>query len=60
MFLAILAGIGAAVFITLDGGVPVEHLPLRILVLVGELYFVLLLLHVGIKGAAPSSWLPWK
>jgi hypothetical protein len=60
VILALLAGIGAAVFITLEGGVPREDLPSLGLFLVGELYFVCLLAHVGIKGVAPTSWLPWK
>ncbi|MGY0800162.1 hypothetical protein ACW7G0_14060 [Lysobacter sp. A286] len=58
--LTLLAGISAAVFITLEGGVPREQLPVLCLFVAGELYFVSLLSYVGVKGVAPSSWLPWK
>jgi len=56
----LLGGIGAAIYISLDGGVSHEQLPVVGLVILGELYFFFLLLHVGVKGAAPLSWLPWK
>ena len=60
VILALLGGIGAAIFVTLEGGVPIEELPLLALFLAGELYFICLLAHVGIKGVAPTSWLPWR
>ena len=60
VFLALIAGVIGAVFITLEGGIPAAYLPVILLGLIGELYFVAVLFHVGTKGVAPSSWLPWK
>ncbi len=58
--IALLGAVGAAVFITLEGGVAREELLVLGLALVGELYFVSVLSYIGVKGVAPSSWLPWK
>ncbi|MDX1401348.1 MAG: hypothetical protein R3245_05460 [Kiloniellales bacterium] len=60
VLLAVLSGVGAALLTRREGGVPFENLPLFLLFVIGEIYFVVLLGHVGIKGVAPSSWLPWR
>ena len=54
------AGVIGAYFIIQEGEIRVRQLPLLFFGLIGEVYFSALLLHVGIKGAAPSTWLPWK
>ena len=60
LFLALLAGIAGAFLVTRDGGFAMGRLPAILLFLIGELYFFLLLLRVGLTGVAPLSWLPWK
>ena len=60
LFLALLAGVAGVFLITRDGGISTEYMPAIFLFLFGELYFFVLLLHVGIEGVAPLSWLPWK
>jgi hypothetical protein len=60
LFLALLAGVAGAIVIARDGGIELVQLPAIFLFLIGELYFFVLLLHVAIKGVAPTSWLPWK
>jgi len=60
VFLALVAGVVSAILIARDGGIAMKHLPATFLALILELYFFVLLLHVGIKSIAPSSWLPWK
>jgi hypothetical protein len=60
LLFALLAGVLGATMIARDGGVRTDQLPMVLLFLAGELYFVVLLFHVAIRGVAPSSWLPWK
>lgn len=60
LFCALLAGVAGVYLITQESGVEAEHLPAILLFVIGELYFGAILLHVGIKGVAPASWLPWK
>ena len=60
MLFALIAGVIGTYFIIQDGAVAANHLPLLFFGLIGEVYFFALLLHVGIKGVAPSTWLPWK
>ena len=59
LILALLAGVAAAFLIIRDGKITAEQLPV-IFFLIGEMYFFALLLHVVIKGVAPTTWLPWK
>lgn len=57
---ALLAGVLGAIMISLEGGVAMNQIPVILIFLAGELYFVVLLFHVARRGVAPSTWLPWK
>jgi len=60
VILALMAGLIGMVLLLHGTGIAKEQLPMALLFLFGEIYFVAVLLHVIIKGTAPSSWLPWR
>lgn len=60
VFMAFVAGVFGVFIIVSDGGIPAGTLPTILAWVIGEIYFVALLVHVGIKGVAPSTWWPWK
>ena len=50
-----------AVYLTWqDGGISKQYWLAATCFIFGEIYFTLLLLHVALKGVAPTTWAPWK